>query len=152
MAVSLGESSRLISECNTKFNYRRIFKSYLTLPLGDRHDSGSGSSFVSVSSRSKSSTSMASEKATPPPTTVTNGPAKIEAPPPDKMLSQEHLVLPSRPGPSPQPTSLELVKEAKAIIPPEDDGTGYVAPKFEGKEQQMELSVKINAKLIDFGC
>ena len=82
---------------------------------------------------------MASEKATLPSMTVTNGSTKVEALPPDKMLAQEHLVLPSRPGPSPQPTSLDIVSEAKPSQPPEDDGTGYVAPKFEGKEQQMEL-------------
>lgn len=95
---------------------------------------------------------MASEKATPPPATSMNGSAKVEASPPDKMLAQEHLVLPSRPGPSPQPTNFGLVNEETPSHPPEDDGTGYVAPKFEGKEQQMELLVEVDAKLVDFSC
>ena len=88
---------------------------------------------------------MASE--TPPPsaptmTTMTNGSAKVEALPPDKSLAKEHLVLPSRPGPSPQPSYVGGSAEANpppAPPPPEDDGSGYVAPKFEGKEQQMDL-------------
>ena len=163
---------------------------------------------------------------------MTNGSANGEVevlpppqPPPDKALAhQQHLVLPSRPGPTPQPSYMGVTEEAKSDMtantavphastvtattngtavaaaqpthigiseeakppadnsttttttattngtattingtaattngtaattngiattiatppppPPEDDGTGYVAPKFEGKEQQMEL-------------
>jgi hypothetical protein len=38
--------------------------------------------------------------------------------------------------PSPQPTHLTVPGNAPRIL--QDQSTGYVAPKFEGKEKQME--------------
>ena len=49
----------------------------------------------------------------------------------------DHLRSPSR-QPSPQPTHLSVPGQAGAHTLVKEEGPGYVAPKFEGKEQQME--------------
>ena len=49
----------------------------------------------------------------------------------------DHLRSPSR-QPSPQPTHLSVPGQAGVHMLMKEEGPGYVAPKFEGKEQQME--------------
>lgn len=47
--------------------------------------------------------------------------------------------------PSPQPTHLAVPGTPHRIL--EESGSGYVAPKFEGKEQQMEQGMRASYHL-----
>ena len=49
----------------------------------------------------------------------------------------DHIRSPAR-QPSPQPTHLSVPGQAGQHTLVKEEGTGYVAPKFEGKAQQME--------------
>ncbi len=57
-----------------------------------------------------------------------------------KNKLMEHVIRTPGRMPSPQPTHLSVpgVSQSRVL---QEQGPGYVAPKFEGKEQQMELYV-----------
>ena len=55
----------------------------------------------------------------------------------------DHIRSPSR-QPSPQPTHLSVPGQAGTHTLVKEEGPGYVAPKFEGKEQQMEQGKQLS--------
>ena len=61
-------------------------------------------------------------------------PHMMKAPPTNKLLEQV-IRSPNR-TPSPQPTHLGVPGQQQKVL--HEEGTGYVAPKFEGKAEQME--------------
>jgi glutamate dehydrogenase len=63
-----------------------------------------------------------------------NLPSHMRAPPTNKLLEQV-VRSPDR-MPSPQPTNLSVPGQSHKVL--HETGSGYVAPKFEGKAEQME--------------
>jgi hypothetical protein len=63
-----------------------------------------------------------------------NGEAQSNGTLHNKLLDQV-VRTPDR-RPSPQPTHLSVPGQVHKVL--QEEGSGYVAPKFEGKEQQME--------------
>ena len=63
---------------------------------------------------------------------------------PQNKLVEQVIRTPGR-QPSPQPTHLDVpgVNHARVL---QETGSGYVAPKFEGKEQQMEEGTNIPSR------
>lgn len=54
-------------------------------------------------------------------------------PPPNRLL--DHVIRTPGRQPSPQPTHLSVPSSHRVL---QETGSGYVAPKFEGKEKQIE--------------
>jgi glutamate dehydrogenase len=61
-------------------------------------------------------------------------PHMLKAPPTNKLL--ESVIRSPNRTPSPQPTHLGIPGQPHKVL--QEEGSGYVAPKFEGKSEQME--------------
>ncbi|KAG9876568.1 hypothetical protein KCV05_g22019, partial [Aureobasidium melanogenum] len=68
--------------------------------------------------------------------TTTNGLANGNGVPHNKAL--DHVIRPAGRQPSPQPTHLSVPGASNHSRVLSEQGSGYEAPKFEGKTQQME--------------